>query len=653
MANETGFPIKKASLGTLIGSASASVPAEASRDMVPLLTNPNATVTKNEVRDHAVDLASRVASDVVENAKFLDSFASSESALTDGLKTKVISGIDPELSAITSLTGETESIPELVKNSIAKIVGTINITGYSDLITRGSKDLIGDLTSQKAGGSILIGLGKENVGNVRVTDVLRGDFSGIKSIPATFVSVAEAKLSKAFGLMGYAINADPAGVFHIGKSGIVNLIALLADKNKILDDIDQIVDDIYSRLAVIGPDWYGFSRRQEIVDARNKLHDADVRLTTVKSAVINTGSFQEETFDAAKTDIHDAKDIVCNFKAIYERIFPGAQIVQAVEILALLEYLNTKILLLEKKQRFIDNAKKAMEEFIPNFQFAGGEPLGGTVAKRLNNVGAGMLEMLQEEIRSIIASMDADIEKNSEIRFIIDTKIWCIQLGIVLETTRFTGGVVDDYLSNDPDGYKTDFQFRADTSKLISFPDFTQLIHTLKAFKQAAEEKLVNDTSLPNIANLVSQIHSLTAAERANNDSLTNAFSGFAGPAVSMVAGALAVIEDLGLDRLAKIARNGDWNEFWKTTADTATSTGSFASTLTSAMALVRQGGGASKLKAQDAILRVIKNRQRSEQLSAAVNSGFDRSAIQLAFKPKLIEIQNILESAESLELTA
>lgn len=511
------------------------------------------------------DPASRVQGNIADKIK-ADSL---QSALDDGLisdasqipqfeaqlgalSVAAVSGIsDPGSNTGLSgalATGEPDFAARVMRDS----------SGASEIQTISNRSLSGDsgLPATASSNNVLHGAG----GTVNQSS--RGTFDPTKKA-----------FNTAFGLLGMAIGFDPE--LFVGAYSSAS-VSTTSDVQRGISIVNRCLT-INARVVVLLQDldqaFFDVPEADNVRAAASFCRNADFRLTQVRSQMITLGAFPLGLFESAKEAIRQADDALDDDLDV---AFPTA------EIYALLDELEK---LLTDLEAFLNDLDDSVEGLLNGL-----EPF--LESRTFGAMFAGMIQMVQTEIRSLIENMDATLIFPRRAIINSTIPIWRVQLKLIETTMCGLAENIQNYLDEDPNNFVLDIGAAIDA--LANNSAFREpldaFIAVERQFIQGVRRLLELNTGALAVAAFAARAIFSGGQGVSALDATSVALTFFPVPSDLILGRAddlVNLMDQFGLDRAADRLRKGDFQSVFAMTALTATFTGAALDQITQAIKCV------------------------------------------------------------------
>ena len=402
------------------------------------------------------------------------------------------------------------------------------------------------------------------------------------------------------------------------------LLALVASQDVVLAQVISVTKRINDVVASMSRTDYAIVHFTLLRREQIRLDQAISKLTVLKTDLLYGQAFDYELWESARQDINATDKEFCGFPELNLSIKP-------IILVGLYLYLESLLKILARQQAMRD----ALEANLINFGNAFDQ------ATRFDNLYIPIIDAIKCRLERIVSDMEATLEKNRIIDFLVKEKLWCLELMAISAFMKFAGK------ARLPDVVNTISGTTALNNAAIAVLDFVKdqinsleaasvrsVIATGFAFLGLIDAKLkVNLPAPPIIAtgeDLIAQCERVASS----NGLLGGLLGGFVGTvaavaaiALSAVDGLLEFAESVNLTSFSDALKIGDIKQAFSVDSFTATIQGQ-ASVISAQLSLLSSNEPVSEKSKATFDLYTTKYREdaRSAALLAELSMDFSEN---------------------------
>jgi len=600
-----------------------------------------------------------------------------------------------------------EMLTRSITSSLSLTQGSVPIVGES------ASDFLKGLQGSTISPNISIGATgpyDEILKKVRNQNAFQGGLSAGNFLGSQ-VSKAADSAGGLLALGGLTMFNDPRSVFDIAQDAFANLGTIFVDKNQIMDDIDNLIDKILEEVKAIDETWFKTKKRDNLLKVIELLKESDTKFGNVKGSLLSSGIFKELEYQAGTNNLSESEEILRRFKIEVngELVDSG---VAHIKIISYIFELRANTDILETRENFINEAVKNIDDF--NFEIQADVDLtpdeNTPLTKKLKKSQAQLISRIQQEIKALVKQMEPVTDSSDLIKLLTLSRLWAIQVKIILKLSKLIGNDIDDYLRLDPDDFKFDFNVKKDFLDDFDFPDTSPLIEKLREYirltnrrltfdvqtvldfpdvkaagelaynltiqsggsvaeAEEAQDKALEEASAAKAEEITKQIevdleelnieiHTLIDEEKSSIDDIQNKLSGKLGADTGKILKIQRMMKNAGFDRATDILCKGSLTGFLNLTAQKVTQSGNLIEKLNCVLAsgLTTSDGENSINVEQSAdifrIKRFTDNKNRAQSIGKPSFTDAFNSSRDEGFS-KIIRNQQIKNSVDKIISTA
>lgn len=374
---------------------------------------------------------------------------------------------------------------------------------------------------------------------------------------------------------------------------VQSLLAIIGSQDLILKkmisvtkQIINVVDDMSEK--DYPADHAEFIRRQQLL-----LIAADQKLSALEARLFAGASFNQSLWDGAKKNIDDAAKALCTFDL---DVLIGGLTFKPFILLGLVIYLETLNRILKRQQAIRNRLSLFLldfdKQFLDNLHF--------------DNLFLPVINLIRCRLKRIIEDMDATIEKNRFVFYLLKEKQWCLELKALSALMKLSNKLklptnINRFLGTEAliDAANKVFDFVGSQEKKLADASVVDVIAICDVFTHQCRRKMV--VNLPS-AGLVSLGHQLIlACQNSIGNSgayggVLNVFSGsvatYAAEAVLVLGQILEFAEERKLSGFVTSVNEGDLSTAFGLDSLTTSLEGQLVSLVSKTTAIARANGG-------------------------------------------------------------
>jgi hypothetical protein len=509
------------------------------------------------------DPASRVQANVSDQV----TASSIQSAINDNMVEEVSPQFQAQMGALATA-------------AVAGVANPGSNTGISGALAKGETDFSARVMRDSSGATDIQAISNRSLSGdsgiptaASSNNILHGDGGAVNQASRGTFDQTKKAFNTAFGLMGMAIGFDPELFVGAYSSASISVSSDTQRGVSIINRCLQINQRVVFLIQNLDQAFFEVPEADNVRNASGFLRSSDIQLTQVRSQMIRLGAFPVGLFEAAKENVRQAD------AALDDDL---DEPVPTAEIYALLDELERLLSDLEALITDLDESTDGL--------LSGLDPF--LESRTFGAMFAGMVQMVQTEIRSLVESMEVALIAPRRTVLNSTIPIWRLQLKLIETTMCGLSENIQNYMDEDPKGFVLDIGQAIDA--LASNNEFVEIIEEFIAverqFIQGVRKVLELNTGLLAVLAFTARA-TLTGGQGVTALQATDAaLALFPIPSDLIVGRAddlVKLMDQFGLDRAADELRKGDFKEVFAMTALTATFTGAALDQTTQAIQCV------------------------------------------------------------------
>jgi hypothetical protein len=575
------------------------------------------------------DPASRVQADITDKIA------------ADTLQSAIDDGLIDDATQVPQFQAQVGALSASAVNGVANPGANSGLsqalaTGESDFAARVMRDSTGAKEIQSISNRSLSGDSGLPT-SASSNNILHGSGGVVQqSSRGTFDNTKKA-FNTAFGLLGMAIGFDPELFVGAYSSASVRTNSKVARMQGLINRcliIDARVIDLVQNLDDA---FFEVPETENVRAAATFLRSSDIQLTQVRSQMITLGAFPSGLFEAAKNGVRNADDALDDD---LEVTVPTAEI---YALLDELEKLLTDIeALLNDMDDSLDGLTNGLDQFIESRTFGA--------------VFAGMVQMVQTEIRSLVENMEVTLVVPR--RAIINSSIplWRVQLKLIEKTMCGLAENIQNYLDDDPNEFVADIGTAIDAlaNSRVFRDTIEEFVAVQRQFIQGVRRVLELNTGLLAVLAFGARA-ALTGGQGVSQlDVVSAALTLFPIPSDAILGRAddlVKLLDQFGLDRASESLQNADFEGLFAMTALTATFTGAALDQTTEAIRCVESQEFARRqdLELLTEVQAILLEQKQLEDLASQTFNQWKERAIDRINSVELPIVQTLDQKVREL----
>ena len=527
----------------------------------------------------------------------------------------------------TTLAEDHNVAKSIIQSALDKAVDPSVQTVMSDSVNRNLGDTVGMTLGDQSSADMISTVANlaTSPNDTGLTTTPQGGFSSASEISSDLYDTSKKMQQKVLNVVAVAITNSPGIIPEFAMTSIMNFESAGTDLVAALARHSELVASLQANTAALDVTYYATDVFERAQNTKTILQTTDSDLLSVRRDVISVPSiFHKDLYDRIRDD-----DVLAAVNALVDYGNTGNKVVEIRGGLTALDYLMVQIV------RLYDDFYRRLENLVDFFgKFSTNMKFNGSMFAHVNQA--------QAEVRSIMRSIDAAIEKNNPSTMPAMERLWYLELLAIYQKMYLSPTTITEYFNTDPDGYiaayvpisaqlQTDFSgFAADLSQLQSLT--TQYKYWVQ--KKLADSWPNNPAIQPAIDGLSTTMQSLNATNISATNTTTGHATAYSVPASDTPQNIFSMLASTGMDRASSLLEKGQWSDFFSVTPDSASTRGSLVaslnqeiasivSTSTSAAETANPSITFSSLQAISAAQQKIQNQKRADDLLSSVLSKF------------------------------
>lgn len=206
---------------------------------------------------------------------------------------------------------------------------------------------------------------------------------------------------------------------------VQNLLALIGSQDAVIGQIISVTKEIIDTVDGMQAEDYPADHIALIRREQSRLQGAETKLGANEARILAGATFSQPLWDAARDDVALAAKNLCTLDI---DVLVGGLTAKPFKLIGLVTYLEQLCAILQRTQ----TQREAIEGLISTFEKTYLEEA------RFDNLFAPIIDQIRCRIRKVVEDMDATIEKNQYIRYLIKEKQWCLELMAIKAAMDFS-----------------------------------------------------------------------------------------------------------------------------------------------------------------------------------------------------------------------